>query len=312
MKKRAANNANNEARARAHIQRASVLDSEKRHREALVELRAAAALGHCEAMCSIGYMYMVGEGVAKNVAEAHEWYKRAVAAGSLNGMFNLAVDLNNGVPEAGIAPNRAEAVRLVRKAAESGHVGAMHNLGIWLGEDNKDDLEQVVWLRRAAKHGVEEAMFALGKCILNGMGDLEESAATAASWFCKAAEKGSANAMYCLGICYEDGVGVEKNLVTAAEWLERACKMGLMDVQADLERVKKLIAEQQAAKKQTSSSSSTAVTKSPCSACGELTLIRCSGCLEKFYCSHECQHAQWAEHKAECKTKQAKLKEQTK
>ncbi|MBT9555672.1 MAG: zinc finger MYND domain-containing protein, partial [Myxococcales bacterium] len=37
-----------------------------------------------------------------------------------------------------------------------------------------------------------------------------------------------------------------------------------------------------------------------------------SGCMEKFYCSHECQLAQWPQHKAECKAKQAKLKEQKK
>ncbi|MBT9558836.1 MAG: sel1 repeat family protein, partial [Myxococcales bacterium] len=278
MKKRVAKNeseSDKQARAEAHFQRGVVLWDEKRYADALVEYRAAAALGHGDAMCNIGCIHDGGEGVAKNVAEAHPWYKRAAAAGSINGMFNLAINLRDGVPEAGIAPNRAEAMRLARQAAEGGDAAAMFNLGFWLGQDNKDDPEQLVWLRRAAENGVAKAMVNLGVCYFSGMGGLEKNAVTANSWYLKAAELGNSGAMYNLGVNYEIGAGVEKNLATAAEWYERASKAGFAHAPAHLERVKKLIAEEQAAKEQTSSSSSTAVARSPCAACGEPATDRC-------------------------------------
>ena len=173
MKKRLGKKKADDARAEALFQRGCTLFYEKRLEDALVELRAAAALGHARAMFNIGVMHEQGEGVAKNVAEAHEWYKRAAAAGSLDGMFNLTCHSRHGVPEAGIAPNRAEAMRLYRKAAEGGHVSAMINLGVVLGEDNKDDPEQIVWLKRAIEKDSKEAMNSLGICYENGKGGLD-------------------------------------------------------------------------------------------------------------------------------------------
>ncbi|MBT9557444.1 MAG: SEL1-like repeat protein, partial [Myxococcales bacterium] len=286
------------------------MDAEKRYVEALGEWRAAAALGHGGAIFNIGFAYEHGRGVAKNVAEAIEWYKRAVKAGHLKAMFTLASHLREGVPEACVAPNLAEAMRLMRKAAEGGHVEATFAIGKWLGEDNKDDPEQLVWLRRAIEMGSANALALMGFCYKNGMGGLEKNAPTAILWYLKAAELGNAVAMFNLGASFYNGDGVAMNLVKAAEWLERASMAGHEDAPAALEEIEQLIAEEQAATKQTSSSSSTAITRSPCSACGELATDRCSGCMEKFYCSHECQLAHWQEHKAECKAKQAKLKEQ--
>ena len=200
-------------------------------------------------MHNVGVMHRDGVGVAKNAAEAHEWFKRAAAAGSPDGMVNVACHLRDGVPEAGIAPNRAEAMRLVRKAAEDGHVGAMFALGRWLGDDNRDDPQQVVWLKRAIERGSKEAMRSLGFCYANGMGGLEKNAATANAWYLKAVELGDSDAMFNLGVHHEKGFGVEKNLATAAEWYERAGKAGDKEAPPALARVK--------AKEQTSSSSST-------------------------------------------------------
>ncbi|MBT9560597.1 MAG: SEL1-like repeat protein [Myxococcales bacterium] len=238
---------NKQKRAEAHFQRGWDLREQNCLEEALVEWRAAAALGHGKAMTNIGFAYEHGRGVAKNVAEAHEWYKRAAAAGDLWGMYNLAVLLRFGEPEAGIAPDRAEARRLTRIAAEGGHVDAMVNLGLSLGNANRDDPEQIVWLRRAIEKGSKEATGQLGFCYKNGMGGLEKNTATANQWYLKSAALGDANAMYNLGVSYENGDGVEKNLATAAEWFERASKAGHADAPAKLERVKQLIAEEQVA-----------------------------------------------------------------
>ena len=49
-----------------------MLHTGNRVEEALVEWRAAAALGHGAAMQNVGVMHRDGLGVARNAAEAHE------------------------------------------------------------------------------------------------------------------------------------------------------------------------------------------------------------------------------------------------
>ena len=63
--------------------------------------RAAAKLGHVEAMCCTGSCYMYGQGVERDVALATEWYIRAAQEGSDEGsydaMFNLGLCFRRGV-----------------------------------------------------------------------------------------------------------------------------------------------------------------------------------------------------------------------
>jgi len=42
-----------------------------------------------------------------------------------------------------------------------------------------------------------------------------------------------------------------------------------------------------------------------CGACSEPAVSKCGGCMEVRYCSQDCQHAVWEEHKAECGKKTA-------
>ena len=42
-----------------------------------------------------------------------------------------------------------------------------------------------------------------------------------------------------------------------------------------------------------------------CGACSEPAVSKCGGCMEVRYCSQECQHAVWEEHKFECGKKTA-------
>lgn len=315
---------NNVERAEALKDRGLALFDAGRVDEAIVQWKASSAMGHGGAMFSIGVVLEHGEGVPKNVAEAHEWYKRSAAAGDLRGMTNLAMHLRTGLPDHGVAMNRAKALRLVKDASEAGFPVAMFNYGKWLGEEDKDDPQQVLWLRRAADAGSKDAMNALGACYDGGRGGLTPDSVAAVAWFRKAAELGDHFAMCNLALDHEQGVGVEKNLATAAKWYERAIEAGSPTAAASLERVKIFLAAE-AAEQQTSSSSSSSIAASSsaststapkacsaCGLCGAPAFDRCSACQEQRYCSQDCQRTHWKVHKIECKAKQAEQKEQKK
>lgn len=199
--------------------------------EALTEYRAAAALGHGRAMNSIGFMTLYGRGVERDVAEAAQWFKRAMQANEPRGFRNMARLLRDGSPKAGIAADRAEAMRLMRVAAEDGLGLAAYDLGEWLKADNKDKKSEAWFARVLAKsqadaaRGDPEAQYLLGCCFVYGRGVLKDDHA-AFAWFALAADKGHSAAMTMLGCLYEYGSGVTKNAAKANDWYERAATKG--------------------------------------------------------------------------------------
>ena len=50
----------------------------------------------------------------------------------------------------------------------------------------------------------------------------------------KAAERGGADSQLLLATCYLKGVGVEQNIVVAAEWALRAAAQGYADAQSNM------------------------------------------------------------------------------
>lgn len=67
----------------------------------------------------IGEMYYVGEGVARNYAEAAKWFRKSAGQGDADAQYNLGYMYETGK---GVARNYAEAVRWYRKSAEQGDV----------------------------------------------------------------------------------------------------------------------------------------------------------------------------------------------
>ncbi|MBR0056836.1 MAG: sel1 repeat family protein, partial [Kiritimatiellae bacterium] len=61
-----------------------------------------------------------------------------------------------------------------------------------------------------AKRGDVAAMKSLGDCYMDGVG-VEKDVVQAAEWYRKAADQGYAEAQWMLGCCYHNGRGVEKN-----------------------------------------------------------------------------------------------------
>jgi TPR repeat protein len=123
--------------------------------------RAAAEKGFPEAQACLGFCYHTGFGVPKNEnsgdSEAVIWYRRAVEAGNVLAIHNLAVCYSWG---RGVNHDQAEAARLFQMLAEQGNSMAQYNLGIayLYGKGVAKDLVQAhKCFKLAAEQGYEAA-----------------------------------------------------------------------------------------------------------------------------------------------------------
>jgi TPR repeat protein len=225
------------------------------------ELRAKAEKGDAAAQAELGWMYLRGDGVPKDPAEAVKWYRVAAEQGNAyaQSRLGLAYCLGLGVGEDkgeaakwlhkaadqrdataermlgdfysrgyGVDKNEAEAVKWYRKAAEQGDAKAQFNLGssYYSGHGVPQDYgEAVKWIRKAADQGNTTAKVTLAHCYLFGDG-VAKDAVEAVRLFRPLAEGGDAVAQGGLGYCYVNGEGVPKDYVSAYNWLNLAAAQG--------------------------------------------------------------------------------------
>jgi len=128
-----------------------------------INLRGA-ALGDASAENTIGDIYLNGFGVAKDSAQALEWYRKAAAQGELAVYFGLGDMYANGF---GVPNDHAAAAQRYRKAAEQGYAAAEYDLGMMYAIGDgvpKDTKAAIDWLKKAAEHGDPRAKPTLEKC----------------------------------------------------------------------------------------------------------------------------------------------------
>ena len=162
-------------------------------------------------------------------------YHRALA-GDANAMFDLATDYRHGQ---GTAKDDVNAVVWYRKAAEGGHAQAMKNLGFMYEHGfgvTKDYSQAINWYLKAAEAGNSDAMDSLGAMYLNGYG-VEKDYRQAVSWYRKAAEAGNPLGMNNLGFMYENGHGVTTSKSQAISWYRKAAELGNQESIHNLKRL---------------------------------------------------------------------------
>lgn len=80
-----------------------------------------------EAQFVLGYLYVNGQGVPQDYAEAAKWYRNAADQGDESAQFGLGLLYFNGQ---GVPQSYAEAAKWFRRAAEQGVASAQSNLGL--------------------------------------------------------------------------------------------------------------------------------------------------------------------------------------
>jgi len=114
---------------------------------------ALAEQGVPEAQGALAVMYLNGEGVQRNDAEAIKWLTKAADQGVAEAQFLLGYMYDEGK---GVIENDAEAMKWLRKAADQGVAEAYNSIGALYASGKgipQNDAEAIEWFRKAAELG---------------------------------------------------------------------------------------------------------------------------------------------------------------
>lgn len=171
---------------------------EKKDRESVVAaVKRKAKSNVADAQYTLGFMYLVGDGVPKDGAEEVRWYRAAAAKSSRAAfMLSLMYQYGEGVPQ-----NPVEAVRLMRIAAERSDYRAQYYLGTFYYQgvgSQVDRTAAAAWFRLSAVAGYAEAQLAYGMVLLSGDGVAQDKG-QAIDWLSKAAQQNNNRAKEVIG-----------------------------------------------------------------------------------------------------------------
>lgn len=228
--------------ARARIQRLgapATVDALTKYVD-VAALRAFASGGSARAMANLGFLLDRGmAGLARNDAEAAQWYRKSAEAGDAAGMAGLGVLFDTG--RAGGAKDPVQAIQWYRKAADAGSVRGMQNLAAAYAEGRggleKNEVEALRLHRRAIAADITNgtdmaapylrarAMVAVGDMYTSGRGGLSRDDEQGVRWYRAAADMEYGLGMAALGWAYLNGRGVEKDEKLSVEWLRNGAAL---------------------------------------------------------------------------------------
>lgn len=189
--------------------------------EAISWLKRAAEHGHAGAAVSLGKLYLTGESVPQDLAQARLWYERGVKIGNALAQNDLGHMLLMGM---GGEPDKERAKELFEAAIAQEYMWAATNLGLMYFEGNgvpQDKQKGLGLMMRAANAGDSLAQYNMG-IVACKTGDYAQGC----EWFHKAAEQGEPSAMLGLGELYLKGLGGVRDLQKARKYLEAAAASG--------------------------------------------------------------------------------------
>jgi TPR repeat protein/regulator of protease activity HflC (stomatin/prohibitin superfamily) len=201
--------------------------------QAMHWFQQGASHGDPKAQSGLGYMYAAGEGVPKNYGVALRWFIAAAAQADPDAEYNLAMMYDQGQ---GAARDQAQALKWLRRAAAQEDDRAQYQLGsrYLMGQGVSRDYSLALqWLRKPAERGNLPAQNALG-FVYERAGGRIQNYGLAMRWYRKAAEQGYAKAQLNLGLMHENGEGMVSDYAGAARWYRMAAEQGEMYAQTRL------------------------------------------------------------------------------
>jgi TPR repeat protein len=213
---------------------------EKNVDKAIYLLKKASEKGNDDAMLELGRIYYTGQDVDKDCNKAFEFFTEAATSGNELAMYNTARMYHQGMA---VEVNIPKAIEWYEKAAQHGLTRAMNQLGQIYSSGGGGIVEQdfsksKMYYELSAKQADPSGMYNLAVLYYNGIG-VEKDIRQAARWFSKAAEKGDPDAMYQLGLMYENGTNIKKDLGVAIYWYKTAAKAGNETAKKHLEELSK-------------------------------------------------------------------------
>ncbi|SFI18000.1 hypothetical protein SAMN04487830_1282 [Pseudobutyrivibrio sp. OR37] len=219
--------------------------------EAISWYQMASDSGNIDGTCALGYFYLTGSGVDKNLEKATELFDTAIQGGSVNAYVGKArvqlallkeeesneeeslteskKDTASDEEEQVIPEAEIEIYDLFYKAQIAGDVDGAYYLGYSYENGigtNVDYKKAYDYYSRAAKtnstdladqYAKNKANVALGLLYIKGNG-VEANTEQAIEYFTAASDNGYAKGSYYLGQIYENGVGLDRDYEKAMEY----------------------------------------------------------------------------------------------
>jgi TPR repeat protein len=161
---------------------------------AIADLKEMAAAGDAKSQVQLGLVYLTGDGVAKNDAEAVKWLRKAAEQDNPAGERYLAEMYFKG---RGVTADNAEAAKWLRLAAEQGDPQSEHNLAVMYTQGlgvPRNLKEAANWMRKSAEQGLAAGEVGMGVFYQNGDG-VPEDPVEAVTWYRKAVKQDDPDAM---------------------------------------------------------------------------------------------------------------------
>lgn len=198
--------------------------------ESLEDLKKKANENNLEAQTTLGYLYLTGEFVSKDLSKSELWLKMAGEEG-----FALAqAYLGYLYGEKGNIP---EAIKWYKKSAVQNNADAQLNLALLLGDQDIYDVNEIVDLLEASvKNGNEKAYFSLAWWYLNELSLNKEQEGLRLLKI--AVDNEDKDAEYLLAELYETGDLVEQNLEKSKALYLRAKNHGSSEAEDKLKQDK--------------------------------------------------------------------------
>ena len=166
---------------------------------AISDLKEIANAGNANAQVQLGVIYLTGDGVTKDDAEALKWLHMAADQDQPLAERYLAEMYFKG---RGVPADNMEAAKWLRMAADQDDAQSQHNLAVLYAQGlgvPKNLKEAANWMRKAADQNLADAQLALGVFYENGEG-VQEDPIEAAKWYRKAMDQGNIAAMNSLAL----------------------------------------------------------------------------------------------------------------
>ena len=193
----------------------------------------ATSLGNAGAMCSLGWLYELGNGVEQDYSKAIYWYQKSAKKGNRVAQSNMGIMYEYGK---GVTQDYSIAAEWYKKSAHQGYADGQLYLGLlYEGGDGveKDDSKAAELYEMSARQGNAEAQACIGVMYMHGKG-VEKDEVKATEWYKKSAEQGFARGQFNLGWSYENGKGIEQNYKKAFEWYKKSADQNYPDAQCNL------------------------------------------------------------------------------
>ncbi|MCX5785160.1 MAG: tetratricopeptide repeat protein [Elusimicrobia bacterium] len=168
---------------------------------------------------------IVRKRAAEKYAEALKWCRKSAAQGDPKGETSLGRMYHLGL---GVARDDHKAMELFMKAAQKNHSTAQYNMGIVYRRGygvKKDYAEALKWFHKAAAQNYAPAMVGIGILYEDGLG-VKKDPAGAVKWYRMAADKGSPTGEHNMARVYRYGIGVAKDENEAVKWYGKAAAHG--------------------------------------------------------------------------------------